>query len=98
MSSDYRLKADLFIKLKELHLQIQEVPTNNTAIGKKILYSVDEIVSQFNKGKQKIGPKDLDLNSDELTNLKDLVNDIWLVASKKNIEVWPKPDIVVKVG
>jgi hypothetical protein len=91
------MKDELFNDLEKLKDNIFRLKFDDKEKSKQILISVDEIVHKFNLGKNNSGSS-LDLNPDELIKLKDVVNVIWDHASKNKIEVWPKPDIVMKIG
>lgn len=92
------MKETLFKNLTKLISEISLLKDSDKANGKKVLTSVDDIVSQFNKGKYEDGPTELDLDENDLVRLKTMVDKIWEYAADKNVEVWPKPDIINKIG
>lgn len=96
--NELTLKQQLFEKLRIVTREFDGLNSDDKDQANRLLFMVEEIVSQFNKGKYDNGPKDLDLNEAELNSLKTKVDDIWEKARRENLEVRPKPDITFRIG
>ena len=92
------MKADLFNRLKELKTAISNLPDKDKSDAKAILAEAAEITSQFNRGKYQHGPRELDLQGNDLVELTNIINEIWQTAAIKHLEVWPKPVIDTRKG
>ncbi len=91
-------KEQLFDNLSALENAVFEFEGEDRLKMKKLLMQVSDIVSEFNKGKNPTGDKQLDLSEKELTSLKERIERIWNFTERKNLTTWPQPDIVTKVG
>jgi hypothetical protein len=93
-----RDKEALFKKLLVINSKILQLTIEDKSQAKKLLVDAADITDSFNKAKQPNGIKELDLNHHEIEQLKTILDQIWESAAANDIEVWPKPDIVTKIG
>jgi hypothetical protein len=91
-------KERLFDNLKKINSKIEKLGPRDKSQAKKLLVDAADITDNFNKAKHPNGIKELDLNDHEIEQLKTIINAIWESAAANEIEVWPMPDILTKVG
>ena len=92
------MKNEYFNTLSKIAIEFDRLLEGDREKAKILLYKAYEITQEFNKAKHEGGRKDLDLDERDLFKLMKSIKVIWEIANKKNLEVWPKPDITIKIG
>lgn len=91
------MKEKYFKTLKSLSLEIDSLTDGEVSKMNGILYKAGDIVAVFNQQRMKYPNerKDLLLNETELSELRDVIDEIWDKAENINMVPRPKPDINV---